>query len=178
MPESSTSRLKRRCGFVILLLSAILWTVTTVFFIGVWDQVAAVTTFPQWSWALVGSLCAMIAWRLLGRGARLPVMLLALWLLTTLLFADNLLPVVRGLVHGSVPANPAPAGTFRIATLNCASSDLLSRTLYPGRFAGVGYSSVAIASTRTPAGRSPMTADSSAMATAKSYQLATPASVQ
>src|SRR5262245_42653659 len=64
----------------------------------------------------------MIAWRLLGRGARLPVVLLVLWLLVTLLFADNLLPVIRGFVYGSAPTNPAPAGTFRIATLNCASS--------------------------------------------------------
>lgn len=122
MSESISSRLKRRCGFFILLVSAILWSSTTVFFIGAWDYVAAVTTFPQWSWALVGSLCAMIAWRLLGRGARLPVTLLALWLFATLLFADNLQPVVRGLVYGSGLANPAPVGTFRIATLNCASS--------------------------------------------------------
>jgi len=119
--ESKTSQLKRRCGFAVLLFSAFVWAVTTIFFIGVWDRVAAITTFPQWSWALAGSLCALFAWRLLGRGSRLPVMLLALWLFVTLLFADNLLPVVRGLVYGSAPANPGPPGTFRIATLNCAS---------------------------------------------------------
>lgn len=122
MSVSSTSQLRRRCGFAILLFSTFLWAVTTIFFIGVWDHVAAVTVFPQWSWSLVGGVCATIAWRLLGRRARLPAILLTLWLIATLIFADNLVPVVRGLAYGSAPPDRARSGAFRIATLNCASS--------------------------------------------------------
>src|SRR5687768_2816979 len=103
MPETNMSRAQRCFGFAMLLLSAILWFVTTLFFVGAWDHVAAITTFPQWAWALVGSLGAMIAWRLLGWRNRLPVMLLMLWLVATGAFSDNLWPVVRGIVHGSVP---------------------------------------------------------------------------
>jgi endonuclease/exonuclease/phosphatase (EEP) superfamily protein YafD len=122
MPECKTLRVQRRCGIAILLFSTLIWIVTTVFFMGAWDQVAAVTTFPHWSWALLGVIGALTAWRLLGFRNRLPGVLLLLWLCVTLAFADNLLPVVRGLVHGSAPQNTAPAATFRIATLNCASS--------------------------------------------------------
>jgi endonuclease/exonuclease/phosphatase (EEP) superfamily protein YafD len=123
-PESRFSRVAQRCGFVFLFFSAALWIVTTVCFVGVWDHVAAITTFPQWSWATVGILSAAIAWRLLRGRTRSPLALLALWLLATLFFADNVLPVFRGLAHGSAPVTPAPTGAVRVVTLNCASSVL------------------------------------------------------
>lgn len=47
MSESRASRLAHRCGLAILGFSAALWAVTTAFFVGVWDHVAAITTFPQ-----------------------------------------------------------------------------------------------------------------------------------
>jgi vancomycin resistance protein VanJ len=124
MSEAASSQWQRRCGSVVLVLSAILSGLTTLFFLTAWDQVAAITTFPQWSWALIGTLAAMIGWRLMGRRARFPPLLLVGWLLTTLLFADNLVSVVRGLAHGSAPSSSAPSGSLRIVTLNCASSPL------------------------------------------------------
>lgn len=124
MTKLSTSRLWHYCGLAVLLFSAALWAVTTVFFLGVWDHVAAMTTFPQWSWAILGILGAMIAGRLLRRRSRMPALMLILWLLAVLYFADNLVPTFRGLVHGATPSSQGREGIFRIATLNCASSSL------------------------------------------------------
>src|SRR5688572_24777037 len=106
MPVPRTSRLKRLCGFTALLFSAVLCLITSICFIGVWDHVSAITTFPQWSWAALGILSAIIAWRLLGIRARLPALLLTGWLLAMFAFADNLRPVLRGLAHGSAPRVP------------------------------------------------------------------------
>src|SRR6185436_17834867 len=81
--------------------------------------------FPQWAWAILGTLAAAIAWRLLRqftRFTRAPILLLALWLLATLYFADDFVPMIRGLVHGFAPSGRARQGTIRIVTLNCASS--------------------------------------------------------
>src|SRR5689334_16469228 len=122
MSESNPSGWKRRCGFTFLIFSATLWCIVTVFFIGVWDQVAAITTFPQWSWALAGILSAMVAWRLFGRRARLPRVLILLWIVAMLAFADNLVPVIRGVVHGFKPTSSATSTGLRVVTLNCASS--------------------------------------------------------
>lgn len=113
---------RRRFGIGLLGTSGMLWLVTTIFFVGLWDHVAAITTFPQWSWALIGILLAMISWRLLGRSARAPRLLLILWFVTSLTFADNLLPILRGLSRGTTPDAVAPDGALRIVTLNCASS--------------------------------------------------------
>jgi endonuclease/exonuclease/phosphatase (EEP) superfamily protein YafD len=124
MPESRFSRIAQRCGFVFLFLSAVLWIITTVCFIGVWDHVAAVTVFPQWSWATVGVLSAAIAWRLLRGRTRTPLILLAIWPLTALCFSDNLLPVTRGVLYGFAPTPGAPTGRVVVVTLNCASSVL------------------------------------------------------
>ena len=51
-------------------------------------------------------------------------------------------------------------------------------TLYPGRFAGAGYSFERMALIGTRRLSSPRSSASSCIATAKSYQLATPASDQ
>jgi endonuclease/exonuclease/phosphatase (EEP) superfamily protein YafD len=110
----------RHCGFAFLLFSGCLWIATTACFLGTWDEVAAITVFPQWTWALLGVLSAALAMRLL-RSVRLILAITILWVLTTLAFADNLLPVIRSLQHGSAPPIRVP-GTLRIATLNCASS--------------------------------------------------------
>jgi vancomycin resistance protein VanJ len=83
--------------------------------------VAAITVFPQWSWAVVGLLTAAMPLRLLRTSTRLTVSVIVLWLLTTVAFADNLLPLIRGLVHGSAPTNRNQS-VLRIVTLNCASS--------------------------------------------------------
>jgi endonuclease/exonuclease/phosphatase (EEP) superfamily protein YafD len=122
MSESRAFRFVHRCGLALVTFSAALWLLTTICFFGVWDQVAAITTFPQWSWAIIGILTAAVAWRLLRPRTRIPFLLFGLWLLATLCFADNLLPVIRGIVHGSTPSSRAPQGTFRVVTLNCASS--------------------------------------------------------
>jgi endonuclease/exonuclease/phosphatase (EEP) superfamily protein YafD len=122
MSETRTSRLAFRLGFVFLLLSAVLWIVTTVCFIGLWDHVAALTTFPQWSWAVIGILSLAFAWRLMQRCGRWLLLLLTLWVGTTLVFADNLLPLIRALVRGSPLKGPPPSGSIRVATLNCATS--------------------------------------------------------
>jgi hypothetical protein len=122
MAESRISRTAYRCGFVVLVLSAALWLATTICFVGVWDSVAAITTFPQWLWASIGMLSGALAWRLLRGHSRLPLVLIGLWLLTTLYFADNSLPIIRGLIHRRTPAQHAPTGTVRVVTLNCASS--------------------------------------------------------
>jgi endonuclease/exonuclease/phosphatase (EEP) superfamily protein YafD len=122
MSQTRLSRLAFRCGFVFLVLSALLWIITTVCFIGLWDHVAALTTFPQWSWAVIGILSLAIAWRFIQRWGRWLLLLLMLWVVTTVAFADNLWPVVRGVLHDSPLKRPPPAGTIRIASLNCASS--------------------------------------------------------
>jgi vancomycin resistance protein VanJ len=115
-------RFGHRCGAVLLTISIVLFIATTICFLGVWDQVAAITVFPQWSWAIIGIVTAAMAWRLLRPRTRIPFLLLGLWLLAALYFADNLLPVIRGIVHGSSPSSHASQGTFRVVTLNCASS--------------------------------------------------------
>jgi endonuclease/exonuclease/phosphatase (EEP) superfamily protein YafD len=124
MSESRMRRFARRCGLALVSFSAALWFITTFCFFGLWDQTAAITTFPQWSWAIIGILTAAIAWRLLGTSSRIPFILLGLWLLATLYFSDNLVPVIRGVIHGRAPSNRPPQGTFRVVTLNCASSTL------------------------------------------------------
>jgi vancomycin resistance protein VanJ len=111
-----------RCGLVFLIVSTLLWIITTVCFIGLWDHVAALTTFPQWSWAIIGMLSLALAWRLMRSRGRWLLLLFTLWIIATALFADNLAPLIRGVVRGSSLKAPAPAGTFRVATLNCASS--------------------------------------------------------
>jgi len=124
MPESRTSQLARGLGAALLVFSVALWAGTTLCFLGRWDQVAAVTVLPQWAWASMGTLSAVMAWRL--RQEHLPVsgMIIILWLLATVCFADNLLPLIRGLFHGSACKRPHQNGTLRIVTLNCASSPL------------------------------------------------------
>jgi len=117
----------RYCGVALMIFSAALWIVTTICFLSVWDQVAAITTFPQWSWATIGILSAAIAWRLLTRRTRVPRFLLGLWIFAMLYFADNLVPIFRGIVHGSAPLSRALPGTIRIVTLNCASSESAAR---------------------------------------------------
>ena len=121
MPEATTSRVAHRLGFALLLFSAALWIMSTLFFVGRWDYVSAVTTFPQWTWATTGILSAAIAWRLLRPRARLPVWLMVLWLLTTIYFADNFEAVLRGVVRGAAPPPAAPVGTIRVISLNCAT---------------------------------------------------------
>jgi hypothetical protein len=120
--ETRTSRLAFRCGLVFLMFSALLWIVTTVCFIGLWDHVAALTIFPQWSWAIIGILSIAVAWRLMRPHGQWLLVLLALWIAAIVLFADNLGSLFRGLLRSSSLDVPAPAGTFRVATLNCASS--------------------------------------------------------
>jgi len=105
-----------------LYLSVFLWLITTICFIGAWDHVAALTTFPQWSWAIIGILSLAIAWRLIRRWGRRLSLLFLLWLVTILIFADNLRPVLRGVIRSSPFNSPPPSGTLRIVTLNCASS--------------------------------------------------------
>jgi endonuclease/exonuclease/phosphatase (EEP) superfamily protein YafD len=122
MPEAKISRVAHRVGFALLLASAALWIVTTIFFVGVWDHVAAITTFPQWAWATAGILGAAIAWCLLRPRNRSPIFLMVLWLLTTVYFADNVVPFMRGLAHGAAPSPVAPSGTLRVISLNCATS--------------------------------------------------------
>ena len=122
MPEAKISRVAHHVGFALLLASAALWIVTTIFFVGVWDHVAAITTFPQWTWATAGILSAAIACRLLRPRNRSPFFLMVLWLLTTVYFADNVVPFMRGLLHGAVPPPTAPPGTIRVISLNCATS--------------------------------------------------------
>ena len=122
MSESRTFYLVRYCGWALAAFSAALWLVTTICFFSVWDQVAAITVFPQWSWAVIGIVTAAIAWRLLRPRPRIPFLLFGLWLLATLCFADNLVPVIRGIFHGRSPSSHASQGTFRVVTLNCASS--------------------------------------------------------
>jgi endonuclease/exonuclease/phosphatase (EEP) superfamily protein YafD len=120
--QHPSSTIPQRFGKGLLAASTTLYLATTVFFLGLWDQVAAITTFPQWSWALIGVLMTAISWRLLGRTAKGPRWLLLLWFATILAFADNLGPVIRGLIRGSTPGTSVPDGTLRIVTLNCASS--------------------------------------------------------
>ena len=127
MAQSKTAPLVRYCGFTFLLFSALLWVATTICFLGTWDHVAAITVFPQWSWAVGGILTAAVAFRLLRSESRLPLFTMLLWLLSCFYFADNLLPVVRGVLHGAAPKGRAQNSTFRIVTLNCASSPLAAR---------------------------------------------------
>jgi vancomycin resistance protein VanJ len=129
MANSRTSRLVHCSGFAFLTFSAVLWLITTVCFIAVWDHVAAITTFPQWSWAFIGIFTALLAWRLLKGRTRLPLLMLAVWLVTTLAFADNLFPLIRGLVRGTIPQTHAPDGALRVVTLNCASSAAAAREI-------------------------------------------------
>src|SRR4051812_36130173 len=101
MSEQGTSRFAHRCGLAFLLFSVCLWVTTTMCYLGTWDQVAAITVFPQWSWALAGGLSAALPLRLLKNSNRTTFSIIILWLLTTLAFADNLLPVIRSLWPGS-----------------------------------------------------------------------------
>jgi hypothetical protein len=90
--------------------------------LGAWDHVAAVTTFPYWSWAFLGTLSAMLAGWLLRPLLRLPWVMLGLWLLATVFFSDNVKQLFRGTIYGRYPDTPARPNTLRVVTLNCASS--------------------------------------------------------
>jgi vancomycin resistance protein VanJ len=127
MSESRVHRFVRHCGLALMTFSASLWLITTICYFGVWDQVAAITVFPQWSWAIIGILTAAVAWRLLRPITQIPFLLFGLWLLATLYFADNLVPVLRGIVHGGSPSSRPREETFRVVTLNCASSPEAAR---------------------------------------------------
>jgi len=116
-------------GCALPVFSAALSLRTTICFVAVWDQVTAVTTFPQWSWALLGILSATLAWRLLKPHARLPLLLLGLWLCTTLYFSDNFVSVLRAVGHGFAPSShaqidkrPAPHTTRAIVWLKRLSA--------------------------------------------------------
>ena len=122
MSERPATPWARLVGWILLLGSALLWVFITVCFVGTWDHVAVVTTFPYWAWAFLGVLCAMLAGWLMRPLLRWPWAMLGLWLLATAYSSDNLLPVLRGLIHGSHPVMPAPTNTLRVVTLNCASS--------------------------------------------------------
>jgi endonuclease/exonuclease/phosphatase (EEP) superfamily protein YafD len=124
MPESRFSRIAQLCGFAFFFFSAALCIGSTICFIGVWDHVVAITVFPQWSWATVGILSAATSWRLLRGRTRSPLVLLAIWLLATLYFSDNLIPLARGVLHSSAPTAAVPTAAVRVVTLNCASSVL------------------------------------------------------
>ena len=118
--ETRILRFAPHFGVAFLIFPTILWVGSSVCFVGGWDHVAAVTTFPQWSWAILGMLSATLAWRLLNNVTRLPLLLLTLWVLVTLYFSHNLGPILRGFLYGA-PSPSAQSGNFRVVTLNCAS---------------------------------------------------------
>jgi vancomycin resistance protein VanJ len=85
-----------------------------------WDQVAAITVFPFWIWALAGVGMAGLAWIISRR--RMAAVICLLWLATLFIGSDETRPLLRW--HAEKPL-PGPAalvdGTrpLRIVTLNC-----------------------------------------------------------
>jgi hypothetical protein len=119
MNNSRKSMLQQWCSSGCAFFSLALWFGVTVCFIGCWDQVAAVTLFPYWSWALIGGLAAYFAQRLSRK--RWTWVIFVLWLITTLCFADNAIPMLRLLKQPSPSEGRLPT-VLRVVTLNCAGS--------------------------------------------------------
>ncbi len=83
------------------------------------DALAAVTVTPVWCWPLPGSLLAGVRWkRRRVRG------LWALWAFFSLLFVDELRPLLHPLRWLSAPSTAVKAtGTWRVVSLNCVGGD-------------------------------------------------------
>jgi vancomycin resistance protein VanJ len=95
---------------------------------GRWDKTAAITIIPIWVWSFFGLALAVPAW--LAIRGRLATIASLLWLLTLLVCPDEW----RGLWRTALSNTPAPIQNrasappthFRVVTLNCRSSNILS----------------------------------------------------
>ncbi|MFN0128945.1 MAG: endonuclease/exonuclease/phosphatase family protein [Verrucomicrobiales bacterium] len=129
---SFVMRLRSLAAGVSLLLALaalILHLAVMTCFAGRWDKTAAITIIPIWAWSMIGLTLAAAAW-IWARG-RLATIASALWLVTLFVCPDEW----RGLWRSALRQTPAPqrsrsitsaTGHWRVVTLNCRASNLLS----------------------------------------------------
>jgi vancomycin resistance protein VanJ len=110
----------RKAGSACFIFSTAIWLGTTICFIGCWDQVAAITLFPYWCWALLGCVVAYPSLRI--RRERWLWLLPVFWVITSLFYSENLVPLLRLMVRDPAPVNNRPSGVVRVVTLNCAGN--------------------------------------------------------
>lgn len=121
MAGESGPRLKFRCGIACACGSAVLLAFIIACFVGLWDWAAAITLFPQWSWAFLGVLSSLAAWRMCQR--RWILLLVILWCISAIFFSDNFISLLR-LAKAPPPVDEhlRSSNGVRVVTLNCAGS--------------------------------------------------------
>jgi endonuclease/exonuclease/phosphatase (EEP) superfamily protein YafD len=117
--------LRRRIGWIMVVLSLALHLVTVYCFTRQPDRLAAFTVMPIWLWGGIGLALSSGAFVFLK--ASLSLVLTGVWAVTLLVGADE----ARVLAHfGKSPPQPGPAayhkGTplIRVVTMNCAVFDM------------------------------------------------------
>ncbi len=101
----------------------VLHAIVMVAHAGRWDKAAALTVFPLWFWGLAGLGLAGFSW-LWCRG-RLALCVAAAWIITVLVCADEVRPLLRFTKSRPLPGAPADeAGrkVLRVVSLNCRHS--------------------------------------------------------
>jgi vancomycin resistance protein VanJ len=117
---NSAARWPSRMRLASAWLSFALLLAIALCFLTRWDRVAVITLPPFWAWAVIGLLLAAPALqRGLGRG---PKVLVAAWLIATLILSDDVFCLVRSPLKSLAGhSSRRNLQSIRVISLNCAS---------------------------------------------------------